>query len=84
MIIFVIFNLFFSTLLIIAAIFFIKQINEDIKEDEKNKKYDIKATNKEIKIANIFKLFNYFIIVFVVLVILFTLFIFIINLLEVL
>lgn len=83
MIFFVIFNLVFSTVLIIFAIFFIKQINEDIKKDEEYKKYDIEATKKQIKIANIYKLFNYFVIATCVSFILLTLFIFIINFMEV-
>lgn len=85
MIVFGIYNIVVSIILIVVSIMCIKNVNEDIKEDEAFKKeYEVEWINKYIKSAKIFKILYYFVLVIAVLVILFTLFIFIINLLEVL
>lgn len=84
MIVFGIYNIVVSLALIIFSIYFIRQINEDIKKYEVYKKYDIKNTNKQIKISKKYRLLNYIVLVISVLVIIFTLSIFIINFMEVL
>lgn len=70
MIIFGIYNILVSTMVIIFAIIFIKQINEDIKKDEKHKKYyNSDRINKCIKVSKIYKIFIYIILVICILVI---------------
>lgn len=84
MIVFGIYNIVVSIILIICSIYFIKEINEDIKKDEAFKKeYEVEWINKSIKSDKIFKILYYSILFISVLVILFTLFILIINYLEV-
>lgn len=85
MIFFGIYNIVVSTILIVVSIKCIKNVNEDIKEDEAfKKKYEVEWIDKHIKYDKIFKVLYYFIIVIAVLVILFTSFIFIIKFMEVL
>lgn len=85
MIVFGIYNIVVSIILIVLSIVFIKQINEDIKKDEIYKKENnAQWIDKYIKSYKRYKVLNYVVLVFSVLVIIFTLFIFIINLLEVL
>lgn len=85
MIVFGIYNIVVSIILIVVSIMCIKNVNEDIKEDEAfKKKFNVEWIDKSIKIDKIFKILYYFIIVIAVLVILFTLFIFIIKFMEVL
>lgn len=85
MIVFGIYNIVFSIILIVFSIKCIKNLNEDIKEDEAFKKeYNVEYFDKHIKGNKIFKLFSYVVIVICILVILFTLFILIINFMEVL
>lgn len=84
MIVFGIYNIVVSIILIIFSIYFIKEINEDIKKDEAFKKeYEVEWINKSIKSDKIFKILYYSILFISVLVLLFTLFILIINYLEV-
>ena len=83
MIVFGIYNIVISTLLIIFSIYFIRQINEDIKKDEEdNKYYNSDRINKCIKVSKTYKLLNYIVLVFSFLVIIFTLFIFIMEVLQ--
>lgn len=85
MIVFGIYNIVVSIILIVFSIIFIKNINDDIKEDEAFKKeFNVEWINKYIKSAKIFKIIYYFTIGFSVLVIIFTLLIFIIKIMEVL
>ena len=85
MLVFGFYNIVVSIILIVLSIVFIKQINDDIKEDETyKKKNNAQWIDKYIKSYKRYKVLNYIVLVFSVLVILFTLFIFIINLLEVL
>lgn len=78
MIVFGIYNIVVSIILIIFSIYFIKEINEAFK-----KEYEVEWINKSIKSDKIFKILYYSILFISVLVILFTLFILIINYLEV-
>ena len=74
MIIFGIYNILVSTMVIIFAIIFIKQINDDIKKDEEDKKYyDNDWMDKCIKVSKIYKTFIYIILVICILVIIATL-----------
>lgn len=85
MIVFGIYNIVVSIILIVVSIMCIKNVNEDIKEDEAfKKKFNVEWIDKYIKSAKIFKILYYFIIVIAVLVILFTSFILIVNFMEVL
>lgn len=81
MIVFGIYNIVVSIILIVVSIMCIKNVNEDIKKDEAFKKeYEVEWINKSIKSDKIFKILYYSILFISVLVILFTLFIFIIKL----
>lgn len=80
-----IYNIFVSTILIILSIVFIKQINYDIKEDERYKKmYNVEWIDKYIKSSKRIRILNYTVLFTCVLVILFTLTVFIIKIMEVL
>ena len=85
MLVFVFYNIVVSIILIVVSIFFIKQINEDIKKDEEyKKKYNVEWIDKSIKSDKRYKVFNYIVIAICILVILFTLFIYITKFMEVL
>lgn len=85
MVVFGIYNIIVSTMLIIFSIYFIKQVNEDIKEHEEHKKkYNLELNDKFIKSHKKFKIAYYSIIFISILVILGTLLLLTINFKEVL
>lgn len=85
MIVFGIYNIVISLALIFYSKHLIKNVNEDIKQDEKDKKYyNNDRLNKSIKSDKRYKLFIYIVIFICILVILGTLLLLTINYLEVL
>ena len=85
MLVFGIYNIVVSILLIIFSIYFIKEINEDIKESEEyKKKHNAEWKDEYIKSYKRYRVLNYIVLVLGVLIILFTLFIYTIKFTEVL